>query len=72
MNGNCSTGKVTYVVTRKPGQATFEGEAFREGMPFAAQVTLSQLLRPEAGFTQPGEVVPAEVAAAPEVSADAA
>jgi DNA-directed RNA polymerase subunit beta' len=31
-----------------------------------------KLLGPDAGFLQPGEVVPAEVPVAPEVSADAA
>jgi hypothetical protein len=41
MNGDCASGRVTYVLTRKPGQATFDGEANRDGMSTPVQVTLS-------------------------------
>jgi hypothetical protein len=41
MNADCASGRVTYVLTRKPGQATFEGEANRDGMSTPVQVTLS-------------------------------
>ena len=29
MNGECGTGKTTFVLSRKPGQAVFEGESRR-------------------------------------------
>jgi len=41
MNAQCGSGRVTYTLTRKPGQSTFEGEGVRDGMTGAAQVTLS-------------------------------
>jgi hypothetical protein len=41
MNGDCASGRVTYLLTRKPGQAKFEGEGQRDGMSIPVQVTLS-------------------------------
>jgi hypothetical protein len=41
LNGQCASGRITYVLTRKPGQAAFEGEARRDGMSSPAQVTLA-------------------------------
>lgn len=41
MNGQCGTGGLTVVLTRKPGQSTFEGESRRDGMAGPAQVVLS-------------------------------
>jgi hypothetical protein len=41
MNGDCASGRVTYVLTRKPGQVKFEGEAMRDGLSTPVQVTLS-------------------------------
>jgi len=40
-DGNCGTGRVTYVLKRKPGQSAFEGESHREGLKIAVQVTLA-------------------------------
>jgi hypothetical protein len=40
MSGDCGTGRVSYVLTRKPGQAAFEGEARRDGMSTPVQVVL--------------------------------
>ena len=40
-NGECGTGRINYVLTRKPGEPTFEGEAVRDGMALASQVTLA-------------------------------
>jgi hypothetical protein len=41
MGGECGSGKITFVLTRKPGQDRFEGESHREA-PFApAQITLA-------------------------------
>jgi hypothetical protein len=37
MNAQCGSGRVTYTLTRKPGQSTFEGEGVRDGMTGAAQ-----------------------------------
>jgi hypothetical protein len=41
MNGDCASGRITYVLTRKPGQSSFEGEAVRDGMSAPVHVTLS-------------------------------
>jgi hypothetical protein len=41
MNGRCGSGRVTYMLTRKPGQSTFEGEGVLEGMLGSARITLS-------------------------------
>ena len=41
MNGDCGSGSVTYVLTRKPGETTFEGEARRDGTATPVQVTLA-------------------------------
>ena len=40
-NGECGTGRVTYVLTRKSGQTTFEGESRRDAAPAPAQITLA-------------------------------
>ncbi len=40
-NGECGTGKVTFVLSRKPGQAVFEGESRRDAAPGASQITLA-------------------------------
>ena len=40
-NGECGTGRVTYVLTRKPGQSAFEGEGVRDAMAIPVQVTLA-------------------------------
>ena len=40
-NGECGTGRLTFKLTRKPGQASFEGEALRDASPVPSQVTLS-------------------------------
>jgi len=40
-NGECGTGRVAYVLTRKPGQAGFEGEAHRDALAMPVQITLS-------------------------------
>jgi len=39
-NGECGTGRVTFRLTRKPGQSTFEGESQRDAAPAPSQVTL--------------------------------
>jgi hypothetical protein len=41
MNGNCDTGRIEYVLKRKPGDSRFEGQARRDGSPVAVEVTLS-------------------------------
>ena len=41
INGDCASGRVTYVLTRRSGQAKFEGEGQRDGMSIPVQVTLS-------------------------------
>ena len=41
MNGNCGSGVITYVMTRRAGQSGFEGEATRDGMPTPVQVQMS-------------------------------
>jgi hypothetical protein len=41
MNGECGTGKVTFALSRKPGQAVFEGESRRDASPVPSQVTLA-------------------------------
>ena len=40
-NGECGTGRVTFKLTRKPGQSTFEGESHRDAAPSPSQVTLA-------------------------------
>jgi hypothetical protein len=40
-NGECGTGRLTFKLTRKPGQASFEGEALRDASPAPSQVTLA-------------------------------
>jgi hypothetical protein len=40
-NGDCGTGRISFVLTRKAGQATFEGESRRDGMSVPAQITLA-------------------------------
>ncbi len=41
MNGDCASGRLTLVLTRKPGQAAFEGEALRDGSSIPSQITMS-------------------------------
>jgi hypothetical protein len=41
MNGQCGTGRTTFVLTRKPGQTGFEGESRTEGTQVPDQITLS-------------------------------
>jgi hypothetical protein len=38
-NGDCGTGRITFVLTRKPGQPGFEGESHRDTS--TAQITLA-------------------------------
>lgn len=38
-NGDCGTGRITFVLTRKPGQAGFAGESHRDTS--MAQITLA-------------------------------
>lgn len=38
-NGNCGTGRITFVLTRKPGQTGFDGESHRDES--TAQITLA-------------------------------
>lgn len=40
-NGQCGNGKITFVLSRKPGQSAFEGESLRDGSPVVVQVKLS-------------------------------
>ena len=40
-NGECGTGRLTFKLTRKPGQTTFEGEALRDASAVPSQVTLA-------------------------------
>lgn len=40
-NGDCASGRITFVLTRKPGQQSFEGESRRDGAPAPAQISLS-------------------------------
>ena len=40
-NGDCGSGRIIFVLTRKAGQATFEGESRRDGMSVPAQITLA-------------------------------
>jgi len=40
-NGDCGSGRVTYILIRKPGQNVTEGESRRDGAPVPAQVTLA-------------------------------
>lgn len=40
-NGDCGSGRITFVLTRKPGQQGFEGESQREGASVPVQVSLS-------------------------------
>jgi len=40
-NGECGTGRVTFNLTRKPGQTAFNGESLRDAAPAPAQVTLA-------------------------------
>ena len=41
LNGQCGSGKVTFVLSRKPGQTSFEGESRRDGSPIVTQVKLA-------------------------------
>ena len=41
MNGQCGTGHITFQLTRKAGQSSFEGEFRRDGMQAPGQVTLA-------------------------------
>jgi len=40
-NGQCGNGKVTFILTRKPGQSAFEGESRRDGSPIVVEVRLA-------------------------------
>jgi hypothetical protein len=40
-NGECGSGRMTFKLTRKPGQTTFDGEAVRDAAPAPSQVTLA-------------------------------
>jgi hypothetical protein len=40
-NGECGTGRLSFKLTRKPGQSTFEGEALRDAAPVPSTVTLA-------------------------------
>jgi hypothetical protein len=40
-DGECGSGKLTYVLKRNPGQPGFEGEGHRDGMQVPVQVTLA-------------------------------
>ncbi len=40
-NGECGTGRVTFVLKRKPGQVGFEGESLRDGSTVPSQITLA-------------------------------
>ena len=40
-NGDCGTGRITFVLTRKPGQPGFEGENHRDTS--TAQITLGMV-----------------------------
>ena len=40
-NGACGSGRVNFVLVRKPGQSKFEGESRRDGAPTPAQITLA-------------------------------
>jgi hypothetical protein len=40
-NGECGTGKVIYVLTRKAGQTRFDGEVWSDSAPVRGQVTLA-------------------------------
>ena len=39
-NGQCGSGRVTFVLKRKAGQAGFEGESTRDGTQIVSQITL--------------------------------
>lgn len=41
MNGQCGDGKTTYVLTRKPGEKTFEGEARSNYSSSVATISVS-------------------------------
>lgn len=41
MNGECGTGKTTFVLARKPGQDVFEGESRRDAMSVSSQIRLA-------------------------------
>jgi hypothetical protein len=40
-DAQCASGKVVYVLRRKPGQLAFDGEFTRDGMNVPGQATLS-------------------------------
>ncbi len=40
-DGQCESGRTTFVLARKPGQTSFQGESRRDGMTTTSQVTLS-------------------------------
>ena len=40
-NGECGSGRVDFVLVRKPGQTTFEGESRRDGSAAPTQITLA-------------------------------
>jgi hypothetical protein len=41
VNGQCGAGNVTYILVRKPGTSTFEGDAHLDGGPALIRVTVS-------------------------------
>jgi hypothetical protein len=41
MNGQCGSGRVTFVLKRKPGQPGFEGESTRDGASLPSQIVLA-------------------------------
>ena len=40
-NGDCASGRVSFVLVRKPGQTSFEGESRRDGTATPTQITLA-------------------------------
>jgi hypothetical protein len=53
INRDCGTGRVTFNLTRKPGQSSFEGESHRDGAPVPSQVALAPPVTVDAVLADP-------------------